>query len=259
MRIAANVTTLFPDLPLAERFARAAALGFDGVECLFPYDLPPDRFAGLLRDAALPLALINTPEPDWAHGARGCAAIPGQSVRFREGFVRALTHARAADAACIHVMAGVTDAPEAFDTFVENLRTACATAPERRITIEPLNRHDMPGYWLCDFDRASAVIDAVGAPNLRLQFDAWHAQRITGDALAVWRRFRDRVGHVQIAGLAARGVPDPAAPPEAALLAELRDAGDVWISAEYIGQPDDNASWLAMARAVLAGGGAPLA
>jgi hydroxypyruvate isomerase len=253
-RIAANVTTLFPDLPLVDRVGRAAAIGFDGVECLFPYETPPETFAELLRAARMPLALINTPEPAWSEGARGCAAIPGRSVAFRERFAQALSYARTGDGTCIHVMAGVTDAPEAFDTFVENLRFACATAPERRITIEPLNPADMPGYWLSDFDRAASVIDVVDAPNLFLQFDAWHAQRIAGDALAVWEAHRDRVGHVQIAGLAARGAPDPNSADEAALLAALGRAGDAWIAAEYIGQSGDDAAWLDPVRAGLARG-----
>lgn len=114
----------------------------------------------------------------------------------------------------------MTGAPEAFDTFVENLRTACATAPERRITIESLNRHDMPDYWL-----------------------------------SVWRRWRAQVGLVQIAGFAARGAPDSAAPGDAALLAGLRDAGDVWLAAEFIGRPDDDAAWLEAARRLQSGAG----
>lgn len=36
--IAANLTTLFTDVPLLERFARARAAGFRYVEVLFPYD-----------------------------------------------------------------------------------------------------------------------------------------------------------------------------------------------------------------------------
>ena len=36
-RFAANVSTMFPDLPVDERFAAARAIGFQAVEYLFPY------------------------------------------------------------------------------------------------------------------------------------------------------------------------------------------------------------------------------
>ena len=40
-RFAANVATMFPDVPVAERFAAARALGFQAVEYLFPYGESP--------------------------------------------------------------------------------------------------------------------------------------------------------------------------------------------------------------------------
>ena len=44
-KIAANLTTLFTDVPLLERFARAKAAGFRYVEVLFPYDADDDTLA----------------------------------------------------------------------------------------------------------------------------------------------------------------------------------------------------------------------
>ena len=41
-------------------------------------------------------------------------------------------------------------------TFVGNLRYACATAAQRNILIEPLNRHDAPDYFLQTTDQAIA-------------------------------------------------------------------------------------------------------
>mgnify|MGYP002852322682 CR=1 FL=1 len=38
-RFAANLTMLFTELPLQQRFAAAAAAGFEGAEILFPYDI----------------------------------------------------------------------------------------------------------------------------------------------------------------------------------------------------------------------------
>ena len=76
------------------------------------------------------------------------------------------------------------------------------------LTIEPINRQDMPDYFLCDYDLALGIIEEVAAPNLYLQFDAYHAQRITGDMLGTWEAVRHRVGHIQIAGVPMRHEPD---------------------------------------------------
>jgi type I restriction enzyme M protein len=42
LRFAANLTMMYNEVPFLERFAAAAADGFDAVEYLFPYDFTPD-------------------------------------------------------------------------------------------------------------------------------------------------------------------------------------------------------------------------
>ena len=43
-RLAANLSTLFTDLPFPDRYAAAAAAGFRAVECQFPYGVPAEVF-----------------------------------------------------------------------------------------------------------------------------------------------------------------------------------------------------------------------
>ena len=57
MKIAANLSLLFTELPLAERVLAARVAGFDGVEIQFPYELPAVLLKGLLDRADLPLIL----------------------------------------------------------------------------------------------------------------------------------------------------------------------------------------------------------
>ena len=59
--LAANLSLLFPELPLTERVAAARQAGFDGVEIQFPYDTPAEQLASALAAAELPLVLINLP------------------------------------------------------------------------------------------------------------------------------------------------------------------------------------------------------
>ncbi len=93
MRLAANLTMLFTEVPPLDRPAAARAAGFDGVEILFPYDHPAAAWRAALD--GIPVALINTPPGDWAAGERGWAAVPGAEARFRAGFRAALDMARA--------------------------------------------------------------------------------------------------------------------------------------------------------------------
>jgi hydroxypyruvate isomerase len=228
-RFAANLSLLFTELPFLERFAAAKKAGFAGVEVLFPYDDPVPQILDRLDRTGLPLALINCPPPNYAGGARGFAAVPGGEERFRADFRRAARYAATLGARHLHVMAGAAEGPEARAAFVRNLAWATEAAPSRSLTIEPINRHDMPGYFLADFGLARSVIEEVGAPNLRLQFDAYHAQRLTGDVMGTWEAVRDLVVHVQVAGYQGRHEPE-----DRAFLARLDAEGyEGWVSGEY--------------------------
>ncbi len=233
-RFAANLTTLFTELPFLDRFAAARAAGFDAVEILFPYDQPAPDILDRLALNDLSLVLINCPPPNYTGGAAGFAAIPGGQERFRHDFRRAARYARALGARHLHVMAGVAEGLEAQEAFIENMRWAAAEAPRQSLTIEPINGHDMPGYFLQDYDLACAVIETVGAPNLRLQFDAYHAHRLTGDVFGTWGRVRHHVAHVQIAGFPGRHEPEGGEIDYPAFFARLDDEGySGWVSAEY--------------------------
>lgn len=233
-RFAANLTLLFPELPLIDRFAAAKEAGFDGVELLFPYDENAQGLRDQLVLNGLTFVLQNTPPPNWTGGDRGFAAIPGLEDRFRKDFDRCLRFADVLKPLHIHVMAGITDHPLARPTFVANLRWAARRVPRRSLTIEPINRHDLPGYWLADFDLAADILDEVAAPNLALQFDAYHAHRITGDVFGTWARHGHRAAHVQIAGFPGRHEPTGGEIDFPAFFTRLdADGYEGWVSAEY--------------------------
>lgn len=234
-RFAANLTFLFTELPMLERFAAAGRAGFEGVEVLFPYDLAAPELASAAQDAGLEFVLMNTPPPNWAGGPRGFAALPGGEERFRRDFDRGLRFAQALRCRHIHVMAGRAEGPAARRTLVENLRWACARAPHASLLIEPINQDDMPGYFLSDFDLAAEIIDEVGMTNLGLQFDAYHAHQITGDAISCWDRHATRARHIQIAGSPGRHEPKGGEIDYPMFFRHLDSAGySGWVGAEYV-------------------------
>ena len=250
-RFAANLTLLFRELPFLDRIQAAADHGFTGVEVLFPYDDAVSEITRRLQMAGLGMALINCPPPNWAGGERGFAAVPGLTERFRHDFKRALRYADALGAQHLHIMAGKAVGLVARQTYVENLRWAAAQAPKRSLTIEPLNGEDMPGYFLNDFDQAAEILEEVGAKNLGLQFDMYHAQMITGDGMAVWDKHGHRAVHVQVGSVPGRHEPGVGDIDYPAFFARLDAEGyKGWVAGEYHPEGDtrDGLGWLDFAK-----------
>jgi hydroxypyruvate isomerase len=79
-----------------------------------------------------------------------------------------------------------------------------------QVLIEPINTRDIPGFFLNRQDEAHAIVQAVGAPNLKVQFDLYHCQIVEGDLAMKIRQYlpTGRVGHFQIAGVPERHEPD---------------------------------------------------
>ena len=208
VKFAANLTFLFKEYPPHERIEKAALAGFEHVEILNPYELPATDIQRALARHQVGLTLINCPPPNYTGGAAGFAAQPEQQDRFRRDFKRTMRYAQLLRPQHVHIMAGAAEGHAAHAVFVENLKWAAAEAPGQSLTIEPINRGDMPGYFLCDYEQARAILAEVAAPNLGLQFDVYHAFKITGDALQCWDEMRDLVTHIQIGGIPDRREPE---------------------------------------------------
>ncbi len=232
---AANLTHLWAELPYLDRFEAAADAGFKAVEVLQPYDVAvPETVAALERNG-LQFVLLNAPGPNYTGGARGFAAIPGGEARFDYDMRRAARYATALGAKIIHVLSGVAEGPEAHAVLIDNLKRAVDALPDSlTLTLEPLNTQANPGYFLSRYDLAADVIEAVGAPNLGLQYDSYHAQVITGDAVACYETYADLIRHIQLGDAPDRTAPGTGNVDFAALFDAIESSGyKGWISAEY--------------------------
>ena len=83
-------------------------------------------------------------------------------------------------------------------------------AAEKNITllIEPINNIDRPGYFLNRCEHAADIIAKVGKPNIKIQFDFYHAQIMGGDLMRRFEKHLPLIGHVQIAAVPSRAEPD---------------------------------------------------
>lgn len=233
---AANLSLMFTELPFPARIAAAAAAGFEAVECQFPYDWPAADLARDLRAGGVRLVLINAPPGDLAAGERGLAALPGREAAFMTGLSTALAYARTLDCPRVHVMSGLTTQGAARATLIANLRVAAPLAADAgvELLLEPINTRDMPGYLLSRTAEVMDVIAAVGAPNVRLQFDLYHRQIMEGDLSRAIREFAPGAAHVQIAQVPDRGEPEQGEVDFRHVLATLADSGYAgWVGCEY--------------------------
>ncbi|WP_424195054.1 hydroxypyruvate isomerase family protein [Ampullimonas aquatilis] len=239
MQFAANLSLLYTEVPVLARPALAAADGFAAAEIQFPYEVAAADLHQALSHAGLPLVLHNTPKGPWADDF-GLAAVPGREADFADGLQQAIAYSRVLGNRLLHVMAGKVDqqtgaADAARATFVANLKLACVEAAKAGLTvvIEPINTRDVPGYWLNYQSQALSVMDEVGADNLKLMMDFYHAQIMEGDLITRFLANQARIAHVQIAGVPARGEPDVGEVDYRTILALLARHDTGMIGAEY--------------------------
>jgi hydroxypyruvate isomerase len=239
-KLAANLSYLFQELPFLDRFGAAAAAGFRGVECLFPYEAPAAAIAERLDRHRLMPVLFNLPSGDLGAGERGCGALPGREADFIAGAERALGYALATGCKRLHVLSGLwpagRDKADGAAVLAANLRRAADLVEMHGITllIEPINPRDIPGYFLNTPAAAERVLERVARDNVRLQLDLYHCQIVAGDLATHIRRLLPRIGHIQIAGVPERHEPDRGEVNYAYLLDLLDQLGyDGWVGCEY--------------------------
>ena len=236
----ANLTMLFNEVPFLDRFQAAAEAGFKGVEFLFPYAFDKDAIAERLDQHGLVQVLHNLPAGDWDAGERGIACHPDRVGEFRDGVGRAIEYATALGCKQLNCLAGIApagvDAEKVHATFVANLRFAAARLEEAgiRLLVEPINTFDIPGFHLNRTAQAIALIEEVGSPNLWLQHDVYHMQRMEGELANTIARHLPKIAHMQIADNPGRHEPGSGEINYAWLFRYIDQLGyEGWIGCEY--------------------------
>ncbi len=247
-KFAANLTTMFQEMPFEARFAAASEAGFKAVEILAPYAWDIDALNALLANHDLKLLLINI--SPGAPGQTGTAALPGSQQDFQDSFSEALRYASATGAGMIHVLAGRSDASVRADTqvFVENLQWAATEAAGANIQLllEPLNNRDVPGYLHSYLADTAALISEIDRDNVKLQFDFYHQQIMEGNLTDNIARYLGMIGHVQFSSVPGRHEPQYGEVNVGFLCEYLDDLGYTgWIGCEYVAKhgTSEGLSW----------------
>lgn len=213
LRFSANLSLLFTELPLLERFAAARAAGFDAVEIQFPYEADIDSLRKALRKSDLELVLINVPAGDLMQGGDGLAGIPGREDAFRSAVEDARCYAEALGVSCINVLSGrqphTEDLAPCLHTLAQNLRFAADAFQDIGVTttFEAINTHDMPRFLISGVAQMQEMLEVVDHPALKMQFDIYHMARMGEDVAKELEDNIAQIGHIQFADIPGRGAP----------------------------------------------------
>ena len=240
MRYSANLSMLFTEVSMPERFALARQHGFSAVEIQFPYQWPAADIRQWLDENDLNLVLFNVDADTLLQGGEGLAAVPSKRQEFQAALYQAAEYAKVLQPHCINVLPGrclqVDLKADYRQCLIDNLRLACDVLAEIKVTtvFEAINTLDMPGFLIDDHAAMLQILEAVNHPNLKLQYDIYHMARMRQDIAGFWREHLDQIAHIQFADCPGRHEPGTGQLDFTRLFAELEKFGyQGFLGAEY--------------------------
>ncbi|MGZ8201318.1 MAG: hydroxypyruvate isomerase family protein [Methylosarcina sp.] len=253
LRFSANLSLLFTEVELSERFRLAKAHGFDAVEIQFPYSLEPATIRERLAEHNQKLVLFNIAADDLLQGGEGLACVPEKQPRFRQAVADALGYAEQLNPVAINVLPGrCFDKPRQaayLETFKRNLLYAAdAFLPLGIKTVfEAINTHDMPGFIVHSGEQMLSIRHELNHPGIFLQYDIYHMQRMEENFTDFISRHAGLIGHIQFADCPGRGQPGTGRIDFKSLFTAIENSGySGWIGAEYNpeGTTAESLGWL---------------
>jgi hydroxypyruvate isomerase len=214
--------TVFTDLPVEERIARIAEVGYKSIEFWHPEgtwdghgvrtDLAKDPVA--LRQACVRhgVALNDFAMHAWDGSIGGCPVKASDRECYLAQIRRMIAFGKAAGCTKGITLSGPVDPALSRTKMRENLEAALAEAVKIAeqagvtLLLEPLNtRVDHAGYYLDSSGEALEIVRALNHPRLKILYDVYHMQIMEGNILATIERLLPWIGHFHAAGVPGRG------------------------------------------------------
>jgi hydroxypyruvate isomerase len=213
MRFSANVSILFKEVPLLDRFGRAAEASFGAVEFWWPSGENLGEVEKAIKDANLEVALFNFDAGDMAGGSRGLVSDPSREEQFRENVPVALELARSLGCTRLNALAGheISEMRREEQLMLARRNVTFAADEAREagieVLVEAVNTFENGPYLLSDTAQAVDFVRSIGLENVKIQHDFYHMQRMEGNLVATLEQHVGTIGHVQIADSPGRGEP----------------------------------------------------
>lgn len=91
LKFCANLSMMFQEVPLAQRFRAAKEAQFKAVEMAFPYEMSAQDIANIKEESGLEQVLINV----FPGSNLGFAALDGQETAFMDSLVKSIEYCNA--------------------------------------------------------------------------------------------------------------------------------------------------------------------
>lgn len=225
-------------------FARIREWGFDGVELFLspkePADLPAVK--RMLDRTNLDRTTCSV-LPREAHLVSSQAQVRARGVDELKKCVER-TVELGARLMCgplyagLGVMTGGRRTEEEWKWAIDGLQAVAGRAGELGVSLclEPLNRFET--YFLNTLEDASQLVGDIGAPNVRIHFDTFHANIEERQPVTALRSVGEKLGHVHISEND-RGIPGTGHIDWRGTLLALKEIGySGWLTIESFAQPE---------------------
>jgi hydroxypyruvate isomerase len=249
-RLSVCIETVFPHTaPYQDRIREVADLGFKAYEFWF-MDLEygesgwrerknakdPAELLKLNRELDLHLVCCALNMP---HGDLGGNFMDQQGFdRFMTGLERHLPAARELGMPFLIGFPGTVPEGGSWDSSFTARCLRQVDAALRgtgvRLLLESLSLPRYPGYALPTVDRAAALIEEAETDEVRILFDFFHVQSMTGNLLPPLQRHLPLIGHLHVAGVPGQHEPRDGEIDYPRVLARLLELEyDGWLGLEY--------------------------
>lgn len=254
LRFSANISTLFSEIPMLDRFAAAGVAGFRAIEAQAPYSWDADDLKRARDKAGVEFVLLSFPSGDRSKGECGIAALPERVDELAKGIEVTRRYAERLGVKRLNLLCGRVDSGvekgRARETLIMNFRRAARAVRDLGaiVMLEAINTHDFPGFYISRQDDALALIDEVGEPNVGLQFDIYHVARMGDPIVSTFERLLPRIGHVQFSDFPGHQEPGTGTIDfDSVFTAIDRSAYSGWTGAEYYPRrpTTETLAWLA--------------
>lgn len=252
MKLCANLSMLFTEHPLLERFEAARACGFNSVEIQFPYTEALPQLIERKSETELDVILVNLPAGDLMEGGFGIASHPKRRDEFLKAVELGALYAEALGVRKVNVLAGRT-APDVavehhHDAFLENLNYCADQLKSLDIetVFEGINTIDMPNFLIHRTDQMLQVISDLNHSHVAMQYDLYHMATMKQPIEEQLPEIINHIGHIQFADTPDRHQPGTGSLAFEELMNQLDGLNyQQWIGAEYkpSGNTVDSLEW----------------
>jgi len=240
LRFTANLSLLFTEVPLIDRFAEAKANGFNAIEIQFPYELSAQTISAELDAQQLQLVLFNVSAGDLLQGGEGLAAVPEKQAQFKVAVDQAVEYANILKPEAINILPGRcfdSDRLAIYETTLkDNLRYSLnAFSPLAIKTVfEAINTIDMPDFIVHSSTQMLDIMAEINHPDLMMQYDIYHMVMMQEDPAHFIAQYSDKIGHIQFADYPGRHQPGTGSTNFDHLFSIIKTSSYAgWVGAEY--------------------------